>query len=394
MAAEASKSASRERGRDDDDSTRPERRQRLNTAGASASSDLLAPDVDKSEQRRQRGLERIKAGYQGDVDELTDLESTGENEIERAVRKERISRSQDIRDLWEEALEIRSEMQKQKIMIDDTQYDLQSLARMSERRFKAIEQALKQQLDREERVRITLNPTKKCTGREWHGTSADTGKTNEIINAIQASANLAPKIDHYDPSGKCLYVFLKRSDHKQAVEEELKVLLKPKGVMPTRTKLEISSTLARPIDFLQFRVKRALQTAESWPLEKDKALVQRDPIGFESPGYSLGAKKDGTFLSATIETKNPHSLVPYERMVLSIKEEYTVDGHKFDGGKLKKELEEHLSKVCYPWSTKINLVPADVQLAQAPTRAELKKQMDFEKGKSAGKGSVQSSATA
>ena len=201
------------------------------------------------------------------------------------------------------------------------------------------------------------------------------------------------KISHHDPEGRTLLVVLKRSDHKQAVELELKNLLKNKDVMPIRTKLEMTTTINRPLDCLHLWVKKQLQEQNAWPLPKEKALVLREPIGFESPGYSLGDNEGGTFLKASIEQTEEDTSVPHERMHLQMKKKFWVAGYDFEGGDLQHALEEHLSQKAYPWRHKITLVEPAVPLPQAPTRAEFRKSnkgggkgKSHDSGKGPGKG--------
>ena len=116
--------------------------------------------------------------------------------MQAEIAKEKEEREEDVKDLWEELLEIRDKQYKMDKRIDDTKDDLETLKSVVGRRIKAVEQAMQEQLEREERVRITLCPTRRCMGKKWHGTGPDDGKANEINKTVEASPvgkNLAPR---------------------------------------------------------------------------------------------------------------------------------------------------------------------------------------------------------
>ena len=75
--------------------------------------------------------------------------------------------------------------------------------------------------------------------------------------------------------------------------------------MPIRTKLEMITTISPSLDCLHLWVKKQVQEHNAWPLPKEKALMLRDPMGLESPGYSLEDKEGGTFLNVADKEEVP-----------------------------------------------------------------------------------------
>ena len=158
---------------------------------------------DRKDDRRKRGVDTVKESIQ--EEDLFDFEEElREGDFTAKVDLETKNRKKDVAELWEEVIDLQREQTRTSQKLDNTVYDVENLASTVDRRLKAVETAMHDMLEREEKIRITLSPMKKCTGKEWHGTGPDDGKANAIIKLIDAS-EVGAAVKSYDPTGRVLH---------------------------------------------------------------------------------------------------------------------------------------------------------------------------------------------